>query len=63
MNTSLQNYEECSLCGELTGRSGKHEDSIYLAINTPAQIGPLCMTCFQTICCDIIGEDYYKNDH
>lgn len=48
--------ELCSLCDEPTGGSGEHDDSIYLAINTPAQIGPLCETCRNTILSEEVVE-------
>lgn len=36
-------YEECFICGELTGRAGKSDDSIYCE---KCDLGPFCVDCF-----------------
>ena len=38
----MNSYEHCTECGALTGRAGKHDDSLYCA-NT----GPFCETCYE----------------
>lgn len=41
--------EFCELCKDQTGRAGRFEDSLYAAYGTPAEVGPLCECCFNTI--------------
>lgn len=41
--------EKCTLCEDPTGRAGRGEDSIYVASGTPAEVGPLCECCFNTL--------------
>jgi len=57
-----QEMETCVLCGDLTGKAGKGEDSLYSewAIKPPTlhyevgeEIGPLCASCFD--CLIIVG--------
>jgi hypothetical protein len=48
-NDMSNRIERCSQCNEPTERAGRADDSIYLATGTPAEIGPLCITCFNTI--------------
>ena len=33
--------EECMVCGDYTGRAGKHEDSLYIF-----ETGPFCEDCY-----------------
>ena len=38
-------YETCSVCGEMTGRAGRADDSIY----TEDGVGPFCESCWASI--------------
>ena len=40
---SGKTFEYCCWCDELTGRAGRHDDSLYL----PDGTGPMCVTCHE----------------
>lgn len=57
-----QKAEACTLCGELTGKAGRGDDSLYgeWTIKPPLLhyvkgevVGPLCPSCFD--CLTIVG--------
>jgi hypothetical protein len=54
----MTNYEQCSECGENTGRAGKSEDSLY-AYWLGEEIGPLCECCYEGI---LDRQQEYYND-
>lgn len=43
------NIEICCQCRAPTGKAGRNEDSLYAAADTPAECGPLCPTCYETL--------------
>lgn len=45
----MQKLEYCCQCNQVTGRAGRGEDSLYAADGTPAELGPLCPTCYETL--------------
>lgn len=49
--SETKKHEECSFCGEYTGRAGKGDDSIYIN-----GIGPYC-----ELCADITRKDLLYN--
>lgn len=53
------NYEYCDECGALTGRAGRHDDSIFIWY-PDKEIGPLCEECREKHwVCDECGEGVY----
>lgn len=46
-NECAEEFHYCRLCGEI--QPGEPGDDAYLAYRTPAQIGPICGTCRNTI--------------
>ena len=48
--TPEQRTEYCCQCGDLTGRAGRGEDSIYVTIlSTDQEVGPLCESCYDKL--------------
>lgn len=47
--TSDDKIERCCQCDEATGKGGRGEDSLFAADGTPAELGPLCETCYETL--------------
>lgn len=45
----MRPIEHCELCKAPTGKAGRGEDSLYAADGTPAEIGPLCSDCYETL--------------
>lgn len=46
-NDGAEDHFNCCLCGEI--EPGTPQDENYLAMRTPAEIGPMCITCRNTI--------------
>lgn len=46
-NEGAEDHYNCCLCGDI--EPGKPQDKNYLAMRTPAAIGPMCITCKNTI--------------
>ena len=44
-HTPEPQYEDCSICAELTGRAGRSDDSIYFELPSGEEVGPLCPAC------------------
>lgn len=54
----MSNYEHCAECDALTGRAGKHDDSLY-----HAHEGPFCVECYENWDGKVIAErDQFKAD-
>lgn len=47
----MSNYEHCAECDALTGRAGKHDDSMY-----HAHEGPFCAECYEAWDEKVIAE-------
>ena len=47
----MYNYEHCNECDALTGRAGKHDDSLY-----HAHEGPFCVDCYEAWDEEVIVE-------
>ena len=47
----MSNYEHCAECDALTGRAGKHDDSLY-----HAHEGPFCAECYEAWDEKVIAE-------
>lgn len=45
----MNKTEFCELCHDHTERAGLGEDSLYAAYGTPAEVGPLCLCCYNTL--------------
>ena len=50
-NDGAAEHYSCCLCGEI--QPGRPLDDSYIAWNTPAQIGPVCDTCKNTLKADL----------
>ena len=48
-----EQLEMCADCGELTGRAGKHDDSLYCVV---CDAGPFCETCME------VHDDLCENE-
>lgn len=46
-NDGAEDHFNCCLCGEI--QPGKPNSENYIAVRTPAEIGPACLTCRNTI--------------
>ena len=46
-NDGAEDHFNCCLCGEI--QAGTPQDGKYLAVRTLAEIGPMCLTCCNTI--------------
>lgn len=56
----MNDFEECIICDEPTGRAGKGEDSLYSTwlssppslpgIKAGSEAGPFCPGCFSCLC-------------
>ena len=46
-NENAEDHFNCCLCDEI--QPGNREKGNYIAIRTPAGIGPMCLTCYNTI--------------
>jgi hypothetical protein len=44
LSDEMPSYEECFICGDLTGRAGQGEDSLYC---DECDKGPYCPDCFR----------------
>ncbi len=54
-NMNADEHYSCAICGELQ-QGNPYEDGKYIAKDTPAGIGPLCLTCYNSIAADISGS-------
>lgn len=51
-----ESVELCVLCATPTKKGGKNENaSLYVARDTPAEIGPLCVACLSEIQKSVVG--------
>ena len=47
-NTAADDCYNCCLCGELQD-GHPYEKGLFIAKDTPARVGPMCLTCYLTI--------------
>ena len=53
-NECAEEYFNCSLCGDV--EVGAPKDENYIAIRTPASIGPICLTCKNTLASELNNQ-------